>query len=95
MKIKKKKKLNVLLVYDDKFIKPKEIMYGDKVYINIPGLNVPEYGVECESLTVISIDSLLVHENKYYLQVYLDNCAYKIANTEMVDYLDHNLSGTD
>ena len=70
-------------------------MYGDKVYINIPGLNVPEYGVECESLTVISIDSLLVHENKYYLQVYLDNCAYKIANTEMFDYLDHNLSGTD
>ena len=56
---------------------------------------MPEYGVECESLTVISIDSLLVHENKYYLQVYLDNCAYKIANTEMVDYLDHNLSGTD
>ena len=42
-------------------------MYGDKVYINIPGLNVPEYGVECESLTVISIDSLLVHESKYCL----------------------------
>ena len=63
----KKIKLYALLVYDDRYIKHKEIMHGDKVYMNIPSLNVPEYGVECESLTVISIDSLLVHENKYCL----------------------------
>ena len=35
--------------------------------------------IECESFTVISIDSLLVYVNKYYLQVYLDNYAYKIV----------------
>ena len=40
---------------------------------------MPEDDLECESSTVISIDSLLVYENKYYLQVYLDNCAYKIV----------------
>ena len=34
------------------------------------------------------IDSLLVCENKYYLEVYLDNCAYKIVNKQMTDYLD-------
>ena len=39
---------------------------------------------------VVSIESLLVYENKYYLQVYLDNCAYKIANKQMTDYLDKN-----
>ena len=43
---------------------------------------MPEY-IECES-SVISIGSLLVYKNKYYLQVYLDN--YKI-----IDYLDDNL----
>ena len=32
---------------------------------------------------------------KYYLQVYLDNCAYKIVYTEMIDYLDGNLSKSD
>ena len=53
--------------------------YSDKVYSNIHGLNVPENDMECECFTVISIDSLLVYENKYYLQVYLDNCTYKIA----------------
>ena len=52
---------------------------------------VLEDDIECESFTVISIDSLLVYENKYYLQVYLDNCAYKIVNKQMTDYLDENL----
>ena len=49
---------------------------GDKVYINFRRLNVPGDDIESESFTVIYIDSLLVYENKYYLQVYLDNCAY-------------------
>ena len=52
---------------------------------------MPEDDAECEFLTVISIDSLLVYENKYYLQVYLDNCAYKIVYKQMIDYLGDNL----
>ena len=47
-----------------------------------------EADIECESFTVIFIDSLPVHKNKYYLKIYLDNCAYKIANKQMTDYLD-------
>ena len=52
---------------------------------------MPEDDIECESSTVISIDSLLVYENKYYLQVYLDNCVYKIVNKQKTDYLDENV----
>ena len=52
---------------------------------------MPENDIECESFTVISIDSLLVYENKYYLEVYLDNCVYKIVHKQMTDYLDENL----
>ena len=44
---------------------------------------MPEDDVECESFTVISIGSLLLYENKYYIQVYLDNYAYKIANKQI------------
>ena len=55
------------------------------------GLNVPEDYIECKRLTVNSIDSLLVYENKYYLQVYLDNYAYKIVNKQMTDYFDENV----
>ena len=56
---------------------------------------MPEEGAEYESFTILSIDSLLVSENKYYLQVCLDNRAYKIVNTEMVDHFDGNLFETD
>ena len=87
--------MNALPVYDDRYIKTKIRTHGDKVYSNFCGLNVPEECVECESFTIISIDSILVYENKYYLQAYLDNCAYKIAGKQMTDYLDDNLFETD
>ena len=56
--------LNAFQVYDDKYIwKNKIRTYGDKVYTNFRGLNMPEDDTECESLTVISIHSLLAYEN--------------------------------
>ena len=50
---------------------------------------MPEDVIECESFTVINIDSLLVYDKKYYSPVYLHN--YKIVNKQMTDYLDQNL----
>ena len=50
--------------------------YGGKFYTNFPGLNVLEDDMECESFTVISINFLLAFKNRYYMQVYLGNCAY-------------------
>ena len=83
-------KLNALSVYDDRYIKTKIRKYNDKIYTNLGGLNVPEDDIYCESFTAISIDSLLVYDNRYYLQEYLDNFAYKIANKQMTYYLDEN-----
>ena len=65
--------LNALPVYDNRYIKTKIRTYGVKVYTNFRDLNVPEDGVEFKPFTIISIGSLLVYENKYYLQVYLDS----------------------
>ena len=88
----KNTELNTLPVYDDTFIKTRIRTYGDKVYTNFRGLNVLEDDIKCESFTVISIDSLLVYQNKYYLQVYFHNRAYRIIDKQMTDYLDDNLS---
>ena len=41
---------------------------------------MPEDGVEYEPFTMTSIDSLLAYADKYYVQVYLKNCTYKIVN---------------
>ena len=70
--------VNTLPVYDDRYKKTKIRTYDDKVYTNFRSLNVPEDDIECESFTIISIDSLLIYKNKYYLQVYLDNCPIKL-----------------
>ena len=56
---------------------------------------MPDDGAEFESYTVISIESLRAYENKYCLQVYLDNFAYEIVNTQMIDYHDDNLFESD
>ena len=61
-------------------MKTKVRAYGDEVYTTFRGLNMSDHYIEYESFTVISIDSLLVYESKYCLQVCLDSCAYKIAN---------------
>ena len=78
-------KLNALPVYDDRYR-----TYGDKFYSNFRGLNMPEDDKACESFTVISINSLLVYDKKYYLRVYLDNCTHTTLNKQMTDYLDEN-----
>ena len=52
---------------------------------------MPEDDIEYESCPIISNNSLLVHKNKYYIQVYLDNCACKTVSKQMTDYLDENL----
>ena len=46
-------------------------------YANVRGLNVPEDGAEWEPFPIVSTDPLIVYENKYYLQVHLDNLTYK------------------
>ena len=76
-------------------LKTKITTYGDKVYTTFRDLNVPENGIECESFTSISIDSLLFCDNKYCLQIHLDNCVYKITDKQMIDYLDGNLFESD
>ena len=86
--------MNALPVYDDRYIKPITRTYGYNIYTNFRGLDVPDDGAKCKSFKIISFDSLLVYENKYYLQVYLDNCAYIIIDTQMLDYLDGNLFET-
>ena len=44
-----------------------------------------------EYLKDTELNALLVYKNKYYFQVYLENCASRVANKRITDYLDENL----
>ena len=59
--------------------------YGDKICTKFRGVNLPQDDIECRSFAVISIDPLLVYENKHCLQVY----------KQMIDYLDNNAFETE
>ena len=72
--------LNALPGYDDRYMKTKIRTNGDKVYTNIRGQDVPEDYMECESFTVISVYCFIIYEKKYYLKIYLDNCADEIVD---------------
>ena len=80
--------MNIFPVYDVRYIKIKIRTYGDKVYASFRDLNVPQDNAEWESFTIVSIDSLLVYENKCYLQVYLDNFSHRILDKQRTDNLD-------
>ena len=70
----KKYWIRFVSVYDDIYIKTKIRTYDHRVYTNFRGLNVSVDDGECESFTIISIDSLLVYKSKHHLLMYLDNC---------------------
>ena len=79
------------MMTQNKYIKAKIRTCAEIFYTTFCGLNMPEDDIECESFTVISIDYLLVYDEKYYLQIYLENFLYKIMNKQITDYLDENL----
>ena len=63
-------KLNALTVYDDRYMKTKVRTYQDKVYIYFCDFNMQDE-IDLGSFTVTPIDSSLVYNKKYYLQVYM------------------------
>ena len=69
-------------------MKTKIRTYGDKVYTNFRGLNVPEDDIESESFTVISIDSLLTVQQQmadYLIKIVLKIRYYKCCiTTELI-----------
>ena len=65
----KNSELNSLPAYDERYIKMKIGAYSGKVYTNFCVLNVLEDGLECESLTIIPINPLLVYKNKFFLKI--------------------------
>ena len=83
-------KLNSLPFYDE-ISKLQNKNNSDNVYTNFSDWDVQEDDTECESFRIVSIDSLLVYESKYYMEVYLDKYVYTITSKQMVDSLADNL----
>ena len=52
---------------------------------------IPEEKVECVCISCISVDSVLKIDKKYYPQVYLEQCKYKVKERKIKSFTDYDL----
>ena len=57
---------------NDKYIKTKVKLYGDKINTNFQGKNIPKENVSYKCLSLIMLDSTIRANKKYYPQTLLE-----------------------
>ena len=83
-------KLSSNVTYDDQYIKTKvktfkmvKTLFSDNI--------IPEEKVVCECISCISVDSVLKIEKKWYPQVYLEQCKYKVKERKIRNLIDYDI----
>ena len=83
-------KLSSDVIYDDQYIKTK-VKTFKMVKTLFSDDKIPEKRVECECISCISVDSVLKIEKKWYPQVYLEQCKYKVKERKIKSHIDYDL----
>ena len=80
---------------DDKCIKTKIKTYKDNIttnfYNKIGSKKVPEEKIPHKCLSIIILDSILYAYEKYYPQIFLEECKYVKENIKTKNYIDNEL----
>ena len=78
------------IIYDDQYIKTKvktfktvKTLFNDDI--------IPEERIEWECISYITVDSVLKIEKKYYPQVYLEQCKYKVKERKIKNLIAYDL----
>ena len=80
---------------DDKYTKTKIKTYKDNIttnfYNKIWSKKVPEEKILHKCLSIIILDSILYAYEKYYPQIFLEECKYVKENIKTKNYIDNEL----
>ena len=80
---------------DDKYIKTKIKTYKDSIITNFYNKNgskkIPEEKVPHKCLSIIILDSIIYAYEKYYPQIFLEECKYAKENIKTKNYIDKEL----
>ena len=68
---------------NDKYIKTKIKLYGDKVNTNFQGKKIPKENTSCKCLSLIMLGSVIRANKKYYPQTLLEEFKYEIKKNKM------------
>ena len=77
---------------DDKYIKTKTKMYGERVNTNFQGKKVPKENASYKCISLIMLDSVIRANKKYYPQTLLEERKYVIRKNKMENLINNNLS---
>ena len=80
-----------MLVYDEKYIKAKVREFNGVIKTNFLGDEVPKENEHYTCIACITIDSVMRMEKKNYLQVYLEECKYRMKKTKMTKFIEAEL----
>ena len=76
---------------NDKYIKTKIKLYGDKINTDFQGKKVPKENTSYKCLSLIMLDSVMKAIKKYYLETLLEGCKDEIKNYKMENYINDDL----
>ena len=69
-------------------------MYDNKVNTNFQGKETPKGDSSYTCLSLIMLDSVVKVRNKYYPQVFLEECKYVKRMNKMFNYINDDLEKT-
>ena len=78
-------------VYGEKYIKAKVREFNGVIKTNFLGDEVPKENEHYTCIACITIDSVMRMEKKNYLQVYLEECRYRMKKTKMTKFIEAEL----
>ena len=80
---------------DEKYIKTKIKTYEDNITTNFynkkGSKKVPEEKIPHKCLSIIILDSIIYAYEKYYPQIFLEECKYAKENIKTKNYVDKEL----
>ena len=87
-------------VYEYKYLKTKVKEYDGVIKTNFLGNGIPKENMHYTCIACITIDSVMKMDKKYFPQVYLEECKYKIKKIQMSRFINAELdsdsdSGSD
>ena len=70
-------------IYDQTYIKAKVREFDGVIKTNFSGNGVPKENMHFTFIACITIDSVMKMDEKYFPQVYLEECKYKVKKIQM------------
>ena len=78
-------------IYDQIYIKAKVREFDGAIKTNFLGNDVPKENIHYTCIACVTIDSVMRMDKKYFPQVYLEECKYKIKKIQMPRFINAEL----